>query len=475
MSVRMGRGIIYSVVASPLLFAVVFASAQGSRWGVFRSLYQGFISNEQPRLGPVPTAELEGWYHRSESLLTNQGHALPGGVERAMTHLGPVWLPEPLAFMGFEAGLPFAPFLAAAMGLVVTYFLTMIIVHFACRSAGRSDRPHPGIIAEAISRGWFGQVALAGLVAIAVWYVGFDRTGGSRSLMDGFVPSATQVALSVAIWAVGGAALAAYVHYGPAHRSFRSPRADGRSRRCASCGYDLSGSYADLCSECATETTPAPSPTFKFHHGLRLAAITAIVLAVPTASIAVNGLPTPIGERLPPTGERLRRWTMLRPIEPNLVCVCQLIPSRIVRVDTEFGSWWLMARPLDARGDAPEQVWELRTVFAGNAATDQDFAVELERFEVPIRGDTPPRNVRISLATARRTPVGVAVLVAVPGSQGPTLTMPSYLLGAEVPTVQRAEALDLRAREAIWADLDPQRDRARAAARLAHAMPRSPI
>ncbi|HRJ49496.1 MAG TPA: hypothetical protein PKU91_03115, partial [Phycisphaerales bacterium] len=467
MSVRMGRGILYSVIASPLLFAVVFASAQGSRWGVFRSLYQGLITNDGPRLGPVRTAELEGWYYRSESLLTNQGHALPGGVERAMTHLGPVWFPEPLAFMGFEAGIPLAPFLAAAAGLVIAYLITMIIVHLACRSAGRSDRPHPAIIADAISRGWVGQVVLAGMVAFAVWYIGFDRTGGSRSLMDGFVPSAAQVAFSVAIWAVGGAALAAYVHYGPAHKSFRSPHTDGRPGRCASCGYDLSGCDADRCSECAAESAPPPSPVFKFAHGLCLTAVSVLVLAVPTASMAINGLPTPIGERLPPTRERLLRWVMLRPIEPNLVCVCQLIPSRIVRVDTEFGSWWLMARPLDARGDAPEKLWELRTVFAGNTATEKELAVQLEKFEVPIIEDTPPRDARVSLTTARSTPVGVAVLVVVPGSQGPTLTMPSYLLGAEVPMVRRAESLDRHVREAIWTDLGSPHDHARIAAILA--------
>lgn len=99
---------------------------------------------------------------------------------------------------------------------------------------------------------WPWSMIAAVVAGALVWHVGYDREGGTRSVVAGVLPTALQGGVMLAIWSGLSAVMASALQRSSLYACVGVPGSE--TRICPRCRYPLQGLDATRCPECGTVT-----------------------------------------------------------------------------------------------------------------------------------------------------------------------------------------------------------------------------
>ncbi|MFN7021198.1 MAG: hypothetical protein ACK4WH_07720 [Phycisphaerales bacterium] len=224
-------------VLTPIAGLAVFAALQCTRIELWRQIWVEAREGTAATLAPDEVERYAGWFCASRNLWMREGRGVSwdGVIRRLFDE------PEPrfvlvgwvvLVFL-FAVALGAAMSVLASRSRLVAYELPWSLRARLVAAAMRSAVP------------WS---VTAGVAAFgACWFIGYDRDGGTTSLLDGLLPTTGQAA-----WAFSGwAACAAVLCVAFARPSLRKLAPTTRAvALCPRCRYPRTGLAGGTCPEC---------------------------------------------------------------------------------------------------------------------------------------------------------------------------------------------------------------------------------
>lgn len=307
------------------------------------------FSSAAPTLPPLTASRYAAWAQSASSLLARDGF----NTWRVLPELRRLRTERPTMF---AAGVAVAAgtILAAGIAFSLLGLLSTRRTRWLPYEVTRSARAT--IATRAIIAAWPWSAALGILVGAAVWYVGFDRAGASRTLVEGVVPTLTQAAAVVAVWSTLSTLNTAPFLRSAAAAIVGPSLAD--AQLCINCRYPVRGHASGTCPECgATIHTPdLPMPR-------RCHAITARRAATAIAALGLTALIAAASHR------SAHAWLRLRPPHAGGYLVLgNLSPSGpTLQLEGVYGRLMLDADHHQAASPSHDGTWLVRWTFTPDA------------------------------------------------------------------------------------------------------------
>lgn len=275
-------------VAWPLVALAVFAGLQTWRIGVRDEILRDVRVGTPHVIDPGIVSELHTWVLRASLGETQYTRGVDAvrhvHEERPLVVAGNVAAACVVGVGGWWGGV-----LLAAVASKLVRLKYPISWRLRVRAAGTAM----GMIG-----GWGLLVGAA--AGAAGWWIGFDRTGTSRKMLDGLFPTWIQAGSMVVGW-VGVMACLATGCFGEAVERAAS------SARCRLCGYSREGIASERCPECGTALAPGRehvNAAYQRRVGRRVVWLGVVAFAVGAAAVVAVV-----------ADSRVRRWVRLRPVE----------------------------------------------------------------------------------------------------------------------------------------------------------------